>query len=390
MATTAARSAVPPPATPRQATATTTTTNTSNLPDPPFEEAKEGIKIGDLVIPTAYRISGPPREFGVINKSGKKVWLKFDLNVVRLNRIHKHLWMAGLPQIPRALHDHLRIGRAIALTEQADLHLVWAKNTIFIKPLPDYLLNHSFWKDQICPDPDLIQDAKGFLLSYLWLITSKADWKLATEKGLLNDNVEWKQWVEFSESALSSTLKMDHSTLHDINPRYLYGELRLDRLSLIYRFCSATRKLSTFVRGYNYGYYNYSSFIERNFAWVLTAIVYITIVLTAMQVGLVTDRLADDVGFQRAAFGFTVFSIIAPLAIVVSGAAILLILFCVNWRFAKTQRKQANTKYPHLKMHPKAKHARVRVEVDEGNVSRANSKANANLVNQQAIKVSVV
>lgn len=360
MATSAARTAASPPTTPRQAT-TSTSTNIINLP---FDETKEGIESGDLVIPTTYRLAGPPRELRIINKSnpaGKREWAKFDLDVTRLNTIHRHLWMSGLPQIPRALHDHLRIGRTIALTEQADLHLVWTKDTIFLKPLPDYLLNHSFWKTVICPDPELIQDAKGFLLSYFWLITSKADWKLATEIGLLNDKVGWKEWVEFSGSVLSSTPKIDHDTLYDINPRYLYGELRLDRLSLIYRLCSATSKFSTFIRGYNYGYNNYSSFIEHNFAWVLTAIVYITIVLTAMQVGLATDRLGHDVGFQSAAFGFTVFSIIAPLAIMVGAAVILLVLFCFNWRFAKKQQVRANTKYGHLMMHLGSKHKHFRL-----------------------------
>jgi len=44
--------------------------------------------------------------------------------------------------------------------------------------------------------------------------------------------------------------KLDHQTLHDINPRYLYGELRLSRLNLINRCCSATTNFSTFIRGY--------------------------------------------------------------------------------------------------------------------------------------------
>lgn len=81
--------------------------------------------------------------------------------------------------------------------------------------------------------------------------------------------------------------------------------------------------------------------MERNFAWALTAIVYITIVLTAMQVGLGTHQLKDDVGFNRASYGFTVFSILAPLIVLVVIIITLLVLGCRNWRFAKSKRVEA-------------------------------------------------
>jgi hypothetical protein len=51
----------------------------------------------------------------------------------------------------------------------------------------------------------------------------------------------------------------------------------------------------------------------------LTAIIYITIVLTAMQVGLASEELMHNRGFNRAAYGFTVFSILAPLIVLLLG-----------------------------------------------------------------------
>ena len=46
---------------------------------------------------------------------------------------------------------------------------------------------------------------------------------------------------------------------------------------------------------------------------MLVAFVYVSIVPTTMQVGLATDRLGKSDMFENASYGFTVFSILAPL-----------------------------------------------------------------------------
>lgn len=66
-----------------------------------------------------------------------------------------------------------------------------------------------------------------------------------------------------------------------------------------------------------YEYNQYSEFARRNFAWVIVVFVYITIVLTAMQVGLATDRLGKSDMFQNASYGFTVLSILTPLLVLI-------------------------------------------------------------------------
>src|SRR5437764_1520576 len=70
-------------------------------------------------------------------------YLKKDLDVDGLNKIHKHLWFAGLPRCGRPLHHQLMVDRKIVLTERADLHFLWQDDRIYLKPLPDYLLSHS-------------------------------------------------------------------------------------------------------------------------------------------------------------------------------------------------------------------------------------------------------
>jgi hypothetical protein len=280
-----------------------------------------------LILPATYH--NDERILKIINQAKTdelRKYLKHDLDVARLNLVHKHLWMTGLPQISRPLHGHVMIGRQIVITERADLHLVWHGNTIYLKPLPDYLLAYEIWADTITKDKGLFEDASGFLYSYMWLICHKSDWKIAHDLGLL---------------------------FRHISPRYLYGELRLGRLDMVYRFCRKTTNLKILIRGYQYSYHQYSSFIERNFAWVLTAIIYVTIVLTAMQVGLATEDLRDNVPFNRVSYGFTIFSILAPIIILFVAAMIIFVLVLFNWQYTMKRRRAAYDKYPSIFMNDK-------------------------------------
>lgn len=64
-----------------------------------------------------------------------------ELKTPRLNAIHKRLWLAGRPTAARPLHWQKLLGRTVLVTEDPDEHLVWFENQIFIKPLPDFLLD---------------------------------------------------------------------------------------------------------------------------------------------------------------------------------------------------------------------------------------------------------
>lgn len=69
------------------------------------------------------------------------------------------------------------------------------------------------------------------------------------------------------------------------------------------------------LRGYFYAYYDYQTWFQRHTAWVTATTIYVALVLTAMQVGLETDRLQKSQAFQNASYVFTVFAILAPLGI---------------------------------------------------------------------------
>jgi len=62
----------------------------------------------------------------------------------------------------------------------------------------------------------------------------------------------------------------------------------------------------------------------------LVVFVYFTILLTAMQVGLATNQLRDSLPFNAASYGFTVFSLVAPLVTILYGAIISLVLVIYN------------------------------------------------------------
>jgi hypothetical protein len=258
-----------------------------------------------------------------------------ELDVSQLNRIHKHLWLAGLERPARPLHQQLSIGRRIAVTECADLHLLWRDSTIYIKPLPDFLACAPIWNDVLNHDRSLHERASGFLLSYLWLVCYRSDLRAAHEMGLIPRTIDWPTWTRFARSI---SRHLDIHSLNGINVRYRHGELRLARVNWITRLCSRSRNPTTFLRGYQFGYYQYESFLSKNLSWLLSAVVYVTVVLTAMQVGLATERLGGNESFQRVSFGFTVFAILGPVgAVLVMGGVTILLVF-VNYRYTLRQK----------------------------------------------------
>jgi hypothetical protein len=236
------------------------------------------------------------------------------LKTPRLNDIHQHLWLAGLPNAARPLHRQKLIGRSILITEDPDEHLVWLEGQIFIKPLPDFLLDYDFWNDNLCSDLELRKCACGLLLSYAWLVRHKSDLDIAKEFGLLSKNIEWPNWVEFVDDFLCS---INLEALSDVNKRYKYGELRLSRLNAIYRIIPPTYSLKNFIRGYRGGSTWYNAFFERHFKWMLAVFAILSVFLSALQVGLATTMLQSSGPFQEVSYGFAIASLVAVVASVV-------------------------------------------------------------------------
>ena len=252
-------------------------------------------------------------------------FLRRELSLGGLPGLQKHLWFAGAARPAMPLHSHIARGREIVVLDQMDMHLLWTnEDKLFVKPIPRFLLTPDFCRSNLqCPAGCTCQDppattcralprsiALGFLYTYACLIPTETDFHLANEKRLLprknhDAPISWPAWTALARELLH-TFSHDPSLLH---PRFHRAELRLSRINTLSRL--------TRLRPYARGRHSYGSFFRAHLAWVSAATVFVAVVLGAMQVGLATERLQGDADFQRAAFGFAVFAIVAPVGVFV-------------------------------------------------------------------------
>ncbi|KAK0725919.1 hypothetical protein B0H67DRAFT_482391 [Lasiosphaeris hirsuta] len=278
-----------------------------------------------------------------------------ELNPKRLHKITNLLWLAGRPVPPRPLHYQQLLGRDVVVSERIDIHLVWGQGRIFVKPIPRYLLNPRFWRDHlVCrctpsernsPDGALVclcgrqrlhQCALGLLLQYAALIVHESDFTIALDKHLIPYDISWPRWRRFVRELLHGNGSESGKTLYgDVAERFIYGELRLNRLNLIEM---ALR--GPLSRGFVAVWDSYGSFYRDNSAVIIGGTAYILLILSAMQVGLGTSRLQENDAFQAASYGFTVFSILGPLAAIV----LLFIVFSIAifYNLARTRQFEKN------------------------------------------------
>lgn len=172
------------------------------------------------------------------------------------------------------------------------------------------------------------QRALGFLFSYAALVSHESDFIIAREKHLLPREIDWLTWRKFIEELLDK-----ENIYHDIDPRFHYGELRLNRLNKLYYLWK------TPLRAYRSCWKHYDSFLEGNLTWMASSTIYLVVVLTAMQVGLGTNILKDNDAFHRASYGFTLFSILGRL-IVAAGVFMVFVYLFMNNRFATLRFKR--------------------------------------------------
>ncbi|EAS30352.3 uncharacterized protein CIMG_05831 [Coccidioides immitis RS] len=273
---------------------------------PPFsrEAVPSDLAVLSEVMSSLPTISRTRLHDAFLTETDVASYLQRDLDLSRLNRIHNILWMAGRPINARPLHRQRMMGLEIIPTEQSDLHLLKFSNHLLVKPLPSYLLNHDFWTKHLCSSKELHESASGLLVSYIWLICSPIDLKVAQDHQLLPSNLAWTWWKSFVDDVFKH---ININALDTVNKRYHFGELRLNRINSIYR----VRFFFThFIRGYLYGYNRYTVFFERNFGWILVVFVYFSLVLSAMQVAMDVPGLQDNTDFVNATYGFVIFSIV--------------------------------------------------------------------------------
>jgi hypothetical protein len=290
--------------------------------NPPITAAPASVGFGAIQAATTFRLKQSSQ-----SSEQSFTRLATELKTPRLNAIHHRLWLAGRPTAARPLHRQKLLGRTILITEDPDEHLVWFEDQIFVKPLPDCLLDWESWNTHLSSDQELHKAACGLVLSYAWLVRHKSDLHIAKETGLLSEEIEWIGWVDFIDAFLGN---INCETLSDVNQRYEYGELRLSRLNTIYRFLPPLYSFRNLIGGYQSRSTWYRAFFDRHFKWMLAVFAILSVVLSALQVGLATTSLQGNGPFQSTSYGFTITSLVAVVAGLTVVFSVWLGLFCYH------------------------------------------------------------
>ncbi|RDW56461.1 hypothetical protein BP6252_14144 [Coleophoma cylindrospora] len=282
-------------------------------------------------------------------------FLVVDLLTPDLNRLTPHLWLVSTPRSSHisALHHQAVRGRRIVLAENPQLHLVWRNNTIFIKPLPPYLLSHAFWDHvfghrAVSPHQSDFpfegwQAACGFMRTYSHLVQYKTDFDLGQEIGLIPKSVEWDAFARFIEP-------FHELGDREVSPRYSYGELRLTRLNFYSRIFLFPKLTFHHIDA------QWGAFFGNMFPVLLFIFAVLTIILASIQVELgVQQILGADVGaswVEYRNFGrrLSIAILVGTTCIIVFFLGILVFFFVHDTIFARNvlSQQQSQKSRPHV------------------------------------------
>lgn len=242
-----------------------------------------------------------------------------------LDLLAPHLWLVATQASAHIgpLHEQVLKGREIVLTENPELHLVWADGRIFIKPIPRYLLSHAFWITHLTPrissntaslqrghpSKALVRATLGYMRTYHYLIQHESDFHIAVQSKLLPfDNPDITIENFYQLIAGFGELRDD-----DVSPRYSYGTLRLPRLNIWAK---------VFLHRFQFYqiYPQYSQYFARFYAPILFLFGLLSVALSAMQVGLQANNANSNgedrwLALQSASLWFSVVNLLCISAI---------------------------------------------------------------------------
>ncbi|KAK5125217.1 hypothetical protein LTR85_000893 [Meristemomyces frigidus] len=219
-------------------------------------------------------------------------FLESDLLTIDLDNLEPYLWLIStpLPSNITPLHRQCLRGRRITPMEDPDLHLVWHRYKIFVKPLPAYLCSYAFWEHFVhSPQPQcadqkhaVAQAALGLLRSYSHLVKHPSDFAIAQRDDLqlISKKVTYEDFCRFIAA-------FEHLNQDDVSKRYRrYGELRFSRLNYLFKIVLwrwSFRDTSS----------DYRDYFERFFGPLLFVFAVLSVLLNAMQVVLAAEGLDD-------------------------------------------------------------------------------------------------
>ncbi|KAJ3494320.1 hypothetical protein NLG97_g4155 [Lecanicillium saksenae] len=301
-------------------------------------------------------------------------YLRQDILTPRLDKMFPYLWLVATQSSSHisTLHEQIVRGRSIILTENPELHLVWAENRVFIKPIPLYLLSHAFWEVYLTPrtgvsaatavktpllDPGstttveeereaLLKATLGYMRTWHYLVRHESDFRLAQSLHLLPAFVTFRPasaskgmtlvpepltfatflaFISCFSPEAPRLRKPISVTDEDVSLRYRYGQLRLTRLNLWAMPALGKWKFHKLS-------WQYADTFSRLYPPLLFAFALISIVLSAFQVG--AQAAPQWQGFAAFAAWFAVVSLAVIGAISVFMLGLLLFMIMREFFFA--------------------------------------------------------
>ena len=299
------------------------------------------------------------RDYGSTNISFEDIGRPFDtsiedfllseLDTPVLNELYPYLWFFAKKSSAHidAIHQHIMKQRNVIVTEDPALHLVWFYGTIFLKPIPKFLMSHTFWKDHLMP-PNVPQEGRfqvddlshvcrtavGFLKSYSHLVRHGSDFIIAQQSNLIPKDIEF---IDFQRFIRCFRMIEDQA----VSPRYHFGQFRLTRLNWAICLLPPHGRWTLVFRRYHREHMQTGQYIQRYAGLLLFIFAVLTLILSAMQV--VATVLGDQTwdAFVRASWGFSVAVIISILVLCIwtmTGVVGFLLSqahFALKMRFAK-------------------------------------------------------
>lgn len=262
------------------------------------------------------------------------------------------------------LHQHVLMGREIVINEDPEFHLVRYYESIYLKPLPGYLLNYDFWENYLQPESNntinATQLAKrslgnfdghrtvvGFLRSYGYLIQHESDFIIAQKTHLLPNYVSFDRFQTFIHSFRTAPDG-------DVSDRYTYGQFRLTRLNWATRIVYLGRLLSRRppgghrhrvrmeFRNMNFG--QTFQIISRYAAPLAFLFALLSLVLSSMQVVLAALGTETWYAFSTVSWGFSVAIMLFALGVIAGTGAVILSILLSQLCFAlRTKSKESHS-----------------------------------------------
>lgn len=283
--------------------------------------------------------------------AGWLVKLQDDLKTNILDDLYSHLWLVARKEGSHvdALHVQLIKRRSVIVAEDPKLHLVWNYDVIYIKPLPEYLLNYNFWETHLVRSPtgpaadakqprfNTYRSALGFLRSYSFLIQHESDFVVAQRACLIPKYVSFHRWQRFIQPF---RLIADD----DVSHRYHYGQFRLTRLNIMTHIVRVAKALSLVKTNeqvpweYQEQIWQTGQYLSIYAAPFVLIFAMLSLILSSMQVVLAARGSETWEAFVKVSWGFSVATIIFSVVPILGVMVVVAVVLVAQGQFALRMR----------------------------------------------------